>query len=354
MLSNESSDLAFELETYKRVELASAIILCVLSPVTVLSNLLLLTAIYRDPLRCFRTPITFFIVGLALADFITGSTVEPFFVLYYIAKYMSSDGKPGKGFELLHRMAGKISTIAISTSFFVVLALSLSQFIAVSYPHQYKQIVSRSRVVLCLVASCVYFTLFSLLELTGVNPRTYLTLDLILHSTLISLVLVVTHCLLYCSFKQHLVRRKSLRGQSAFLQDALEKKKIRRKRSQRQFTIFTFYLAGILLASASFHTMAIYIFLFYEPRRPAEGIKISLCLRLSDLMLFVKVAVDCFIYAWRLPNYRQALYITLMELRGVNHTDQRRGGATPEQPSCRYNHRTLSSVLNVPQSGPRE
>lgn len=339
------------LETYHQIELASAIILCILSPVTVFSNLLLLTAIYKDPLKCFRTPITLFIVGLALADFITGLTVEPLFALYYFSKYLESSNKPEKAYSIMYSIGGKISTIAISTSFLVVLALSFSQYIAITHPHRYKELVSRGRVVVCLAFSVTYFTIFSLLQLTGINEKVYLTIDLVLHATLISVVLITAHCLLYSSFQRHLVRSKTLRGKTTDLTSAEERRRYRRKRSERQFTILTFYLAGILLASASFHTVVLYVFLFYEPKNQTENINIHIGLRISDLMLFMKVAVDCFIYAWRLPNYRKALKITLMKIRASS--DRPMSGIEPgsnerENLSCRrYNHRTDFSVVNA-------
>ncbi|EDO39078.1 predicted protein [Nematostella vectensis] len=307
------------METYMQVELASAAILIFLCPVTIAANSLLLTAIYRDPLRTFRTPTTFFIIGLACSDLVTAVAVEPFFAMNYIAHYIECgpviDCEPSKVFLVLHRVGGIISTIAISTSFLVVLALSVSQYIAVTYPHKYKDLITRSRVVWCVAFSYIYFIAFSLLQFTGLDTYTYLQIDLVLHPTLISIVLAVVHSLLYMSFRRHLNRRNTLKRRSTPHKREKSDRRLNREKtrqSDRQFTIVTFYLAGILLASASLHTIILYVYFYHKERSHQANVDIHICLRISDLLLFLKVMLDPFIYAWRLPAYRKALKITLI------------------------------------------
>ena len=72
---------------YLNTQLGSAICLMILSPVTIISNVLLLLTIFKDPLKCFRTPATYFIVALALVDFTTGLCFEPFYLMYQIMQY---------------------------------------------------------------------------------------------------------------------------------------------------------------------------------------------------------------------------------------------------------------------------
>lgn len=315
MSNNTTGDLTHdivpELHTYRHIKLASAIVLSILSPITVISNGLLLTAIYKDPLRCFRTPMTFFIAGLAVADFIIGLTVEPFFATFYFADFVNVS----ESFLLIHRIAGIISTVAISLSFFVVLALSVCQYIAVTYPHQFKDIVSKNRVLCFLAVSCVYLTSFCMLQFTGIEMTTFLQIDLIIHPTLFSLILIIVQLLLYTSFNRHLQQSNTLRRKTSLNQSLQKANSYKRRHSERQFTVMTFYLTAILLASASLHNVVLYIHLFREPKNMAENVNIHIGLRISDLMLFIKVALDVFIYAWRLPSYRRALRCTLFGRR---------------------------------------
>lgn len=336
-----SDDILPELRTYRHIELASAIILCILSPITVVSNALLLTAIYKDPLRCFRTPMTFFIAGLAIADFLIGLTVEPFFAAYYFADFANFKGKPSEGYKLVHRIGGIISTVAISVSFFIVLALSVCQYIAVTYPHQFKDIVSKNRVLCFLTVSCVYITSFCMLQFTGIDINTFLKMDLIMHPTLFSLILIVVQVLLYTSFNRHLQQSYTLRKMASVNQSLQRVNSYKRRHSERQFTVMTFYLTAILLASASLHNVVLYIYLFRKPKNMVENINIHIGLRISDLMLFIKVALDIFIYAWRLPSYRRALRCTLFGRRAVSR----------QSSTCR---KTSEGITGMLENGRRE
>ena len=314
---NSSDDILPELRTYRHIELASAIILCILAPITVISNALLLTAIYRDPLRCFRTPMTFFIVGLAAVDLLTGITVEPLFAIYYFADFADFRNKPNATYQLIHRIGGIISTVTITVSFFIVLALSVCQYIAVAYPHQFKEIVTKNRVLGFLTVSCIYITSFCMLQFTGIDLSTYLKIDLIIHPTLISVILIVVQVILFTSFHRHLQHSTSLHKKASLNHSVQKRTSYKRRHSERQFTVMTFYLTAILLASASLHIIVLYIYLFRTPKNMIENINIHIAIRISDLMLFIKVALDIFIYAWRLPSYRRALRCTLFGRQAV-------------------------------------
>jgi len=312
---------------YFRVELATAIILVFLSPLTVAANSLLLSAIYKDPLRCFRTPTTYFIAGLAVSDLVTGLIVEPAFIMKYTAHYaqcgIKDSCQASTGFLVLYKIGGIISTIAISSSFIVVLALSISQYIAITFPHQYKRIVTKNRVLICVAFSWFYFIVFSLIQFSGVDLHTYLKIDLVLHPSLISVFLGIVHSLLYSSFRQHLTRSYTWRRKCIYEKHDQngsilrrrgrtgQNKETKNRLNERQFTIVTFYLAGILLLSASTHSIVLYVYFFDAKKSVQADVNIHIFLRLSDMMLFIKVALDPFIYAWRLPTYRRALKLTM-------------------------------------------
>ena len=60
---------------YREVQIASGIFLALVSLAAAMGNGLLLVTIWKDPFKTFRTPTTFFIIGLAVADFLTGIIV---------------------------------------------------------------------------------------------------------------------------------------------------------------------------------------------------------------------------------------------------------------------------------------
>lgn len=355
VFENVSGNISFispEVRLYRQVELALAVILCILSPITVISNALLLTAIYKDPLRCFRTPMTFFIVGLAISDLLVGLTVEPFFAIFYVVGFSNFNARPGAVYELIQRIGGIISTIAISVSFFVVLALSVCQYVAVTYPHKFKALVSKNRVLCSLAVSSVYITGFCMLQFTGIELNTFLLIDLVMHPTLFSIVLIVVQVLLYTSFNRHLKRKYTLRRAASVNQSLRRANSYKKRHNERQFTIMTFYLTAILLVSASLHNIALYIYLFKKPKNLVEKVNIHICLRVSDLALFIKVALDIFIYAWRLPSYRRALKCTLFGrqrvTRGSSTTLRKTSDAPTVMEKCQKETGTENSTMLQP------
>lgn len=334
-MANNTSVPHYDITNYLLTEFFSAIYLSLLSPVTVGANSLLLASIYKDPLKCFRTPVTYFIVGLSFVDLLTGLTVEPFFAVFYFTRYFNGIANTDTSIVILRNIAAFISTIGLSSSFLIVLALSCSQFIAINFPHKYKTLITTRRVVLCIVFSFLYFTAFSLINLSKyVSKAVFYQIDLYLHATLIPILLLVSHGFVLFSFYRH--SKKSQKNHSNKNDIKLEtkentsmlksKSKGKTSKHQRQLTIVTLMLSAVLLLCSLPHIIVFYLFLYRysKPHSFEEEIAINIALRISDDVLFLKVLLDPFIYCWRLPKYRNALKRTLLCLgskqRGTSNT----------------------------------
>lgn len=306
---------------YMKFELAEGICLSVMSVLTASANILLLMAICRDPQRNFRSPTTYFLAGLGLTDLLTGATTEPFFALFYITRFLHGDQNIPWLVSRLYAVGQPISTVTISSSYLIILFLSMSQYIAIEWPHKYKALITRNRVLGSVLLSWLYFTCFTLvLHSSGIDTVLILKVDLALHPVLISTVLFVTLVLLYRVFKRQ-VHHKGPR--KSFL-DSTKGVRIKADNLQRQFTIVTFYLGAILLISALPHIAIQFVWL-YADLTPEGFYYIFMALRIRDLLLFLKVALDAFIYAWRLPAYRHALKKSLdcsKTKRSKNQSDQ--------------------------------
>nr|XP_058949643.1 alpha-1A adrenergic receptor-like [Pocillopora verrucosa] len=313
MAANESLSVNFNnlRDLYMKFELAEGICLPVLSVLTVSTNILLLIAIWKDPGKNFRSPTTYFLIGLAIADLLTGMSTEPFFAVYHIMNFQSG-GKPiPRVVAKLYNIGQSISTVTISSSYLIILGLSISQYIAIKWPHKYKVLITRNRVIVSVLLSWLYFIFFTLVpSLTpNIDYQLFLKVDLALHPVLISTILFTTLILLYRVFSQEVQRRRSYRKSDS------QKGTVRGKSEnlQRQFVIVTFYLAAILLISALPHIAIQFVWLYVALSE--EGLYYTfMALRVRDLLLFLKVALDAFIYAWRLPSYRKALK------RSINHS----------------------------------
>ena len=146
-MNNSTNSSRADPTFYLTTQLATGIVLTILSPVTVISNALLLFTIFKDPLKCFRTPPTYFIVALALVDLITGIFIEPFFIMARLVRYITWTIRlVNEPYKSLWFFGGMFSYVGLNASFLLVLGLIVSQFIAITYPHRYRVIVTTRRV----------------------------------------------------------------------------------------------------------------------------------------------------------------------------------------------------------------
>lgn len=297
-LPSNSSSVGFLLYT----QLATGISLAVLSPITITSNVLLLLTISKDPLKCFRTPATYLIIALALVDLATGLLVEPFFVVYRVASYMQWSPTLGEPYNSLRQIAMWCSTVLLSTSFLFVLGLVFSQFIAITYPRHYHSVVTARRIFVFVAFAFVYFTGFVLLQFAGVSTATLLEVDLHLHSTPITFLLIISCGMLFNSFHRYTSVSRQCVG---------EDRDMIRQINERQFTIVILMLSGILILCTLPHIITVNIIFYKKQQTLQERLDLWAANTIANEMMFVKVASDAFIYAWRLTKYRTSLKLVL-------------------------------------------
>ena len=287
----------------------SAFLLSFLSPITVVSNSLLLVAIYKDPFKSFRTPVTYFIISLAVVDLITGLVVEPFFAAYYFACYCYQTLLPGKVFDYLFQTGTFVSLVMLSTSFLLVLALTTTQYIAITFPHKYRRFFTKKRVLVSVSCCFVYFSIFSSLQFTKFPEEIYFKINLHLHPTVVGVLLTAAHIFLYKSFRKFVRKSKAIRQQNMINQSINQPSHDNKSEAkhQKQLTVVALFLSALLLLSLFPHIVTFYVFLYTRHQSYEFRFRVSIALRVSDMIMFLKVALDAYIYAWRHPKYRKAV-----------------------------------------------
>lgn len=136
----------------------------------------------------------------------------------------------------------------------------------------------------------------------GIDKYTFLKVSLAVNTTFLSVNLMVILLLLNIEFRRHVNRGRTF--------DAPDrpKRKTRRENLQQQFTVVAMYLAAILLLSALPHVITAQIYLYSATNLSPQAIQnFQIALQISDLLLFLKVFLDTFVYAWRLPTYRRTI-----------------------------------------------
>ena len=248
---------------YLYTQLATGISLLILSPITVISNLLLLLTIYKDPLKCFRTPASYLIIALGCVDFTTGLVIEPLYVAYRLASYLKWLLYPGRSYESLPRIVG------LNLSFLLVLALIWTQFLAITHPQRYRSAITTRRILVFVGVSTLYFTGFTLLQFMGVPRRSLLQIDLHFHATVITILLFVGSGILLRSLRRF----------------AKESRQNEDDEGLRQLTVATLLLSAILIAGTLAHIITLNIWFYSELDTPQDTLHLSAAITIADEML---------------------------------------------------------------------
>ena len=300
-----SPELASLVQTVEMAHLISGIYLSVIAVITIFGNGLLLLAIITDPFKSFRTPTTLFVVGLAVADFLTGAVVDPLTAFLNIATYLKLHRDPDmiKVLDNCVRVNIHVSFITMNASFLILLALTFCQYLAISFPHKHRAFVTRLSAMVTLVVVGIYSILFSLLPEFNVPRRLKLEIDTHLNTNTVAIILILSYLLLYVAYRVHLKRVSGL--------DQNDAARNRRREQEREFTAVNLLLVTFLLIftlpSIIFWNLRLYK--FYDTRSLSYGqsLRVGLASTLIFDVLVMKFALDPCIYAWRLSKYRQAI-----------------------------------------------
>lgn len=143
------------LENVKPLSVTSSILSIVMSPIIVFANILVLLAVWKDPLKKLRSsPSTFLLVSMVLANLLVGLVICP--ISAYWGWEIFAKGESPLDLSVIFA----INVISVNVSFGHMFLLTVDRVLAVMRPFQYLWKVTNKRV---LVASClcwVYFLAF--------------------------------------------------------------------------------------------------------------------------------------------------------------------------------------------------
>lgn len=124
-------------ESEATLTLLSAISLFIISVITVVGNGILFLAMYKDPLKCFRSSPMLFVANLAVADFLTGFIVDPLYIAYNFGYYQARD------YESALTAGDHASYITVNLSLCTVVVLVVDRFLALNTPIRYRSVMTR-------------------------------------------------------------------------------------------------------------------------------------------------------------------------------------------------------------------
>ena len=273
--------------------LPQIILSVVIGAPTILSNVILLISIYRNPDRnqLSQSPATLLVVNLSVCDLLLGIGIA-FGSLYFdIAMYKGSKNEDVKEVGLVTSVVGIVGVIVSS---WTLAAMSLDRLFAVSSPLQYRARVTKAKVKAFLAVCWVYALLFSCSSLV-VPITVFLLLYCHLHASLPLIILPVVYWKTYSALRSHNNRVGTLTdGREAM--DFAHRNRERKMISAFLLILVLFYVTFLP------HFIALNMLVL----QPSKMESFMHFLYTSNKFVSVNSSLNPFIYAWRIPKYRRA------------------------------------------------
>ena len=286
---------------FKIFAFGSSIYMILLSFITVVANALLLMVFLVDPLKTFKNPTTYFLIGLAISDLLTALIQLPINSTCFIMLYL---GGPLNGLVLCKNVLLNVGliqgAITMTVSFLITLMFTVTQFIVVSSPLKFARMVTSRKIGICVFILYAYSILFWISQFWGVPFEVLLKIDVFLHSLFLPHLTILFYILLHLTFKRKMAASKMLSNESS-----LQSRESNQNRTQRQFITVNCILITVLFFCSQ-PTLWFWMAAEFWLPKPMTSQMLIVNLMIDNI-LFLKFMLDPFVYAWRLPKYREAL-----------------------------------------------
>ena len=279
--SNSSANHKIGFETMR---IANCILNVPLMLLSIVGNALVLVAILKTP--SLRSPSVIFLCNLAVSDLLVGLVVQPVYIVEQMVKTVPK----------LQEAVGGMGFAGCGVSLWTMTAITVDRFLALHYHLQYPNLMTTSRAIYTIITIWCIITLFSFSVLW--SPRIYYFLE----------AFCITICLLVCLVCfikiYRIVRRHQV--QIHVQQQAVENSTDTNKQQIRQSTksaknIFIYFLVMILCYTPWFFVCII----------AAINNLNSIVLRTFPVtVVFVNSSINPFLYCWRTPELRMAVFKT--------------------------------------------
>ena len=282
--------------------LSLAVVGFILATVIIIGNSILLFTTYQDTQRTLPTPPSFLITNLNASDLLLG--------LFNVFLVALRDVYRSRLVHMPHVFVFKavmytVLTSSIFVSSYSIIAMSLTCFLAISKPLEYKSIVTKRRIKAYIAVLWVISLAMCVLPVTSISERTYTLIYLHTHASLPAILLTV----IYASVFRALARRTrelQLGGCDSIATISLKKK--------RNMAVTIIIILSLFYLSYMPQYITLHLLYFCEQCQHSLTFhKIDVVL---SRFLFINSALNPFIYAWRLPKYRKKFNDCWQFLRG--------------------------------------
>ena len=284
-----------------------------LAVITILTNGLVLVIFWRNRANVFSSPTTQFLVGISIANLLTGAVTDP---LEAYRCFVFLSGNAGdESFESTLMKAHLTSFVSLNASLMMCLGLSVCQIIAVRFPHYYNSWVTKVNIWCWILGTVIVIVIFALFRVMGLSVRENLILETFIMLTIIPFCLTALNFYLYVAYRK---RQKSIQVHSGNVGKSKGVAQLRRKRFNKRLTMAAILLVASVLIFTLPESIISYIDIFWINRAREQNLKIIIAEAFIDVFFLLKFALDPVICVWRLPSFRRAFFKKLTFYRKRN------------------------------------
>ena len=293
-------------EEFSKAAFGSSIFIIIVSSMTIVANSLLLVTFLVDPLKIFRNPTSYFLIGLAIVDLLTALIQEPIYATCFMLMYFQHPS--WTKCESWMKFAAYFSAFPISISVSIVFAFTLTQYIVVASPLKYGRMITKKKAFIGVVALYLYHTLICCLPLMGVPQKTMDAIGLFFYNYAVVLVTIVVYIILHYTMKKKMTAGRSLQNEGS----STSREEGRHVQVQRSFVRLNIVLLIIMIMSFLPSVILMTIRFFLDDIFTARyGIRVLVVNLMTDNLLYLKFLLDPIAYAWRMSKYRKSLKSTV-------------------------------------------
>ena len=282
----------------------AAIYMSIISVLTIAANIFVLAISIKDPMKTFRTPTAYFLMGIALADLATAAVVEPCYYYCFFRLHLKGPGHaPTRVTCLTMLNVGRVASgVTMNVSFITVLAFTLAQYAVVASPMKMAQRVTAKSVLILQILIWIYSLTFQTTFVLATDVLFLTNVDFYLHNVFLTVLMLISYALLFRAFRRKMASSIQLQSESS---KQIKESKTRRFYLQRKFLMINFCLIMVLVLTDIPNIIWWFLHLYeLVPYGSPKSLTIQLVI---DGILLTKFLLDPFLYVWRIPKYRIAL-----------------------------------------------
>ena len=284
----------------------------ILAIVILLGNAALLYVTFKDPRKsiCALPPVLL-ITNLSASDFLLG-LLNVFLVALRDAYRSSLVHMPFV--EEFKVIMYTVLSATLFVSSYSIIALSVTCYVAVSRPVQYKSIITRRRLKVCIAVLWLISIVMCGIPVSSIPERAYTLIYLHTHASLPAILLTVV----YVKIFRALARRTRELQHDRY--DSIASHALVRERKMVIAIIIVLTLFYITYIPQYVTLHVLYFCKACQQSITFHKIDVAL-----SRFLYINSAINPFIYAWRIPKYRRAFYDCLQSFFGRGKVTARRG-----------------------------